>query len=720
MAKQILLADDSITIQKVVELTFSDSEYKVTSVSGGGQALAKVRESRPDIILCDVIMPEKNGYEVTEALKSSPATKAIPIILLSGTFEPFDEERARRVGADDWITKPFESQQLIAKVEELLKKRIMVPESETGAPAGLNLGPMQGKMPNPDQGVSFAQPSGMTPPPAPPAAQNDSPVNTLPPVFAAPPPFPAPAPVPAVGASPFAPEPTSLAERRQAITQEMSRSGGASVTSPEYAPASLTPAAAAPWAPLPPVAPPAPSLEDAAATVQFMPPPPPAPVLEEPEAELGAGTMQMMVNDVNPPWAKPAAEPAPEPPRSFLPEEIRPGQLLEDTHRKGGKPVESPEPLQSWEAAAPPAPVSPTETTETMPIPSFLSAEPEAPPAPPPWLTPAAETAAPSDSLPPFMAPAVSAEPASPPWLSTAEPAAPSGGDSLPPPFMSPEPAPMPEPAPAVPSWLAPAYEPPPLPPAEPVAPPMEPEATFAAPVESAFSSPAEPSAWLAPERESLPPAEPEPVTTLPPLLPAALAVPPPEPVPTVGGVPLPLEHDASFPIANRSTQPMRPIHEAVEPSEPTPDLYVRRQAVTQEMGGNASARPVEVEPAPPVSASAPWAPLPVSAEAEPVPAEPPPPPPAPEPVPAPVPMEEPMKAAPEPALEPPAAAPSLTDAQIDAIARKIVELFGDKVLREVAWEVIPDLAEMVIKTRIAELEAESGQDAGKGSRTES
>src|SRR5690242_20979274 len=124
MAKQILLADDSITIQKVVELTFSDSEYKVTSVSGGGQALAKVRESRPDIILCDVIMPEKNGYEVTEALKSSPATKAIPIILLSGTFEPFDEERARRVGADDWITKPFESQQLIAKVEELLKKRI--------------------------------------------------------------------------------------------------------------------------------------------------------------------------------------------------------------------------------------------------------------------------------------------------------------------------------------------------------------------------------------------------------------------------------------------------------------------------------------------------------------------------------------------------------------------------------------------------------------------
>ena len=78
------------------------------------------------------------------------------------------------------------------------------------------------------------------------------------------------------------------------------------------------------------------------------------------------------------------------------------------------------------------------------------------------------------------------------------------------------------------------------------------------------------------------------------------------------------------------------------------------------------------------------------------------------------------MTDSPEPALLPAAATPTLSEAQIDAIARKIVELFGDRILREVAWEVIPDLAEMVIKTRIAELEAESSQESGKGSKTES
>src|SRR6202011_2320191 len=121
MAKRILLADDSITIQKVVELTFSDGDYEVTAVNNGNKAVQKLSEMRPDIILSDIIMPEKNGYEVCEYVKSHPEFRNIPVILLTGTFEPFDPDRADKAGCDAVVTKPFESQSLIHKVEELIE-----------------------------------------------------------------------------------------------------------------------------------------------------------------------------------------------------------------------------------------------------------------------------------------------------------------------------------------------------------------------------------------------------------------------------------------------------------------------------------------------------------------------------------------------------------------------------------------------------------------------
>src|SRR5215210_8869915 len=120
MPKRILLADDSITIQKVVELTFSDGDYEVTAVNNGARAITKLGEMRPDIILSDIIMPEKNGYEVCEYVKSHPEYRNIPVVLLTGTFEPFDPDRAEKAGCDAVVTKPFESQSLIHKVEELI------------------------------------------------------------------------------------------------------------------------------------------------------------------------------------------------------------------------------------------------------------------------------------------------------------------------------------------------------------------------------------------------------------------------------------------------------------------------------------------------------------------------------------------------------------------------------------------------------------------------
>src|ERR1700741_5037095 len=130
MPKKILLADDSITIQKVVELTFSDGDSEGTAVNNGAKAVAKRGEMRPDIILSDIIMPEKNGYEVCEYVKSHPEYRNIPVVLLTGPFEPFDPARADKAGCDSVGTKPCESQSLIQKVEELIAQ-----SKSSGAPA---------------------------------------------------------------------------------------------------------------------------------------------------------------------------------------------------------------------------------------------------------------------------------------------------------------------------------------------------------------------------------------------------------------------------------------------------------------------------------------------------------------------------------------------------------------------------------------------------------
>jgi len=121
MPKSILLADDSLTIQKVIELTFSDTDYELTTVSNGVEALAAVARARPDLVMADVVMPGKNGYEVCETIKSDPALAGIPVLLLSGTFEPFDRDRAERAKADAIVTKPFDSKNLLVQVEALLQ-----------------------------------------------------------------------------------------------------------------------------------------------------------------------------------------------------------------------------------------------------------------------------------------------------------------------------------------------------------------------------------------------------------------------------------------------------------------------------------------------------------------------------------------------------------------------------------------------------------------------
>ena len=130
--RKLLLADDSATIQKVVDLTFADEGVQVVSVDNGREAIDRLLEIRPDVVLADAFMASPNGYEVCEYVKTNEQLKHIPVMLLVGSFEPFDEAEARRVGADDILTKPFQSiRRLIDRVGALVSSPPAEKESPT-------------------------------------------------------------------------------------------------------------------------------------------------------------------------------------------------------------------------------------------------------------------------------------------------------------------------------------------------------------------------------------------------------------------------------------------------------------------------------------------------------------------------------------------------------------------------------------------------------------
>ena len=122
MSHTLLLADDSVTIQRVIELTFADEDVRVVAVSDGDQAIAVLNQAPPDIVLADVGMPGPNGYEVAQYMKDTPRLAHIPVMLLTGAFEPIDHARATEVGCDGVLAKPFEPQLVISRVKELLAK----------------------------------------------------------------------------------------------------------------------------------------------------------------------------------------------------------------------------------------------------------------------------------------------------------------------------------------------------------------------------------------------------------------------------------------------------------------------------------------------------------------------------------------------------------------------------------------------------------------------
>ena len=141
MPHTLLLADDSLTIQRVIELTFADEDVQVLAVSDGEQAIAAVDQRTPDIVLADVGMPGRDGYEVAQHIKKTPRLAHIPVVLLTGAFEPIDQARADAVGCDGVLAKPFEPQLVVGRVKELLARRPAASGPAAAPPAPFEVAP---------------------------------------------------------------------------------------------------------------------------------------------------------------------------------------------------------------------------------------------------------------------------------------------------------------------------------------------------------------------------------------------------------------------------------------------------------------------------------------------------------------------------------------------------------------------------------------------------
>ncbi len=139
MSRTILLADDSVTIQKVVELTFMDQDHQIVAVSDGSTAVSRLSEMKPDLLIADVHMPGADGYEVCR--RSKAIHPDVPVLLLVGTFEHFDEAAAAAAGAESHLKKPFDSQDLLHQVEALIaradREAAAAPEMPAAAPMDL-------------------------------------------------------------------------------------------------------------------------------------------------------------------------------------------------------------------------------------------------------------------------------------------------------------------------------------------------------------------------------------------------------------------------------------------------------------------------------------------------------------------------------------------------------------------------------------------------------
>lgn len=357
MGKKILLADDSLTIQKVVQITFARQDAELTTVDNGDDALELVQQKPFDVVLADVMMPGKDGYALTQAIKQNPQTANVPVLLLAGSYEPFDEAKARAAGADDFILKPFESQSLIAKVDEVMSG--VGAATPAPAPAATAKPPASAA----PQAAAMRTPRAPAPEPrrpVPPAPATTAPKPKPPaPAPAAPPPAPPSAPAEADMWDLSEEEPAAPARRPAApqpgAPQPVTPAGvmaGIEAAGEEEVDVDLwdlsEEAPAAPAAPLQAAAPNAP------------PGTAPMPAAEEPEIEVAADAWDLSEEE---PAAAAQAQPAPAGPGPVAP-----------------PPTPAPPPptveADAWDLTEEPTPPSPSEMSARRVEQSFEVEEP--------------------------------------------------------------------------------------------------------------------------------------------------------------------------------------------------------------------------------------------------------------------------------------------------------------------------------------------------------
>lgn len=120
MAKRVLIADDEPNIVASLEFLMEQAGYEVKVAANGREALELVAAFRPDLVLLDVMMPGKNGYEICQSLKSDPATRAVKVVMLSAKGRDIEVAKGLELGADAYVTKPFSTRELVARVRDML------------------------------------------------------------------------------------------------------------------------------------------------------------------------------------------------------------------------------------------------------------------------------------------------------------------------------------------------------------------------------------------------------------------------------------------------------------------------------------------------------------------------------------------------------------------------------------------------------------------------
>ena len=120
MAKRVLIADDEPNIVASLEFLMEQAGFEVKLAANGQEALELVASFRPDLVLLDVMMPVKNGYEVCQILKSDPATRAVKIVMLSAKGRDVEVAKGIELGADAYVTKPFSTRDLVAQIRDML------------------------------------------------------------------------------------------------------------------------------------------------------------------------------------------------------------------------------------------------------------------------------------------------------------------------------------------------------------------------------------------------------------------------------------------------------------------------------------------------------------------------------------------------------------------------------------------------------------------------